>query len=129
MHAEKGHIMCPECMKSSNPIVSHDYNMSADEAIIASKTAYTEIAVIDGIEHVVSQEVPEGKASSERQKATARIVAVKLIADIKDQAVRDQYCQTISKLIDITAAILKTSVKEEIQERNPRRQLIKRHIH
>jgi DNA primase catalytic core len=79
--------------------------------------AFRDLPVVDGIEHVVSQEVPDGKASNQHQKARAHIKAVDLIANIDNQNVRDQYCQTISKIIDVTPAMLKTAVKEQIKDR------------
>lgn len=102
-------------------IVSHldkkDINQANARAYAAD--CLISIPAIDGIEHYAETEYPGIKIEdlSNTQKAGLLLSVTKLISYITDENIRDQYAVTIGKLIGNTTAVMKSAIRERIEDR------------
>lgn len=79
--------------------------------------AFRALEVVDGIEWILQQECGDMAQAGPHERAAVLSTAAKLLADIKSEQVRTQYYSTISKMIDVTATVLKNAVKDEAAAR------------
>lgn len=79
--------------------------------------AFTDLPSIDAIEHAIATNFPNLKDATPTVQSGAVLLAASLISEISDKSIRDAYCQTLYRVLNITRKSLSDAVDEKIEQK------------
>jgi len=79
--------------------------------------AFTDLPSIDAIEHAITTNFPNLKDATPTVQSGALLLASTLIAEISEQSIRDAYCMTLYKSLNVTRKVLSDLVDEKIEQK------------
>jgi len=79
--------------------------------------AFLDIPSVDAIEFAINANFPNLKDATPTVQSGALLLASTLISEISDENVREAYCQTLYKSLNVTRKVLSDLVKEKVQEK------------
>jgi DNA primase len=79
--------------------------------------AFTALPSTDAIEYAIDTNFPNLKDATPTVQSGALLLAVGLIAEIGEQSIRDAYCMTLYKQLNVTRKVLSDLVEEKIAQK------------
>lgn len=79
--------------------------------------AFLDIPSIDAIEFAINANFPNLKDATPTVQSGALLLASTLISEISDENVREAYCQTLYKSLNVTRKVLSDLVKEKVEQK------------
>lgn len=79
--------------------------------------AFTDLPSIDAIDHAITTNFPNLKDATPTVQSGALLLASTLIAEISEQSIRDAYCMTLYKSLNVTRKVLSDLVDEKIEQK------------
>lgn len=77
---------------------------------------FTYLPSVDAIEFAINANFPNLKDATPTMQSGALLLASTLIAEISDQSIRDAYCQTLYKSLNVTRKVLSDLVEEKVEQ-------------
>lgn len=79
------------------------------------KDEFLKLPTIDGIEYVLNANFPN--ISTPTLQSGALLLASTLISNINEESIREAYCQTLYKSLNVTRKVLSDLVKEKVEQK------------
>lgn len=87
------------------------------DASTYATNCFTDLPSIDAIEHAIATNFPNLKDATPTVQSGAVLLAASLISEISDKSIRDAYCQTLYRVLNITRKSLSDAVDEKIEQK------------